>query len=402
MNKPKIYLDYAATTPVDPRVIKAMAPFWQEKFANPSSLHFFGQEAKQALDQARSKVAQFLGAKFEEIVFTSCATESINLAHKGLLENFYLRMKEKPRVITTPIEHKAVLATLEHLQKLGWAKIDYLKVDQTGLVSLSDFDSLIKPETVLVSIGFVNNEVGTVQPIKKIGNWLKLANEKRKKQGWAKIYFHSDVTQAVGHFKINVDKLNLDLASFSGHKFYAPKGIGVLYLRSGVPITRQQDGGSQENHQRAGTENLSFIVGLAKALVIVEKERSQETKRIRNLSKRLIKGLLKVPGVHLIGNCQERAPHIVSILVDGVEGESVLLALSDLGIAVSSGSACTSGELKPSHVLLAMGISPSKAHGSIRFSLGRWTMRKEIDYLIKVFPGAIEKLRRIGKGINKN
>ncbi len=406
MKKSLIYLDYAATTPVDPRVVKTMTPFWQKKFGNPSSLHFFGQEAREALDQAREQVAQFLRADFSEIIFTSCATESINLAHKGLLEaklrefsNSNLQFPKKFHLITSSIEHSAVLETCRHLEKLGWLKVDYLKVSPTGLISLSDLKAALRPETILISIGFVNNEVGTVQPIEEIGRWLNSINAQREKENLGKIYFHSDVTQAVGHFKIDVNQLGLDLASFSGHKFYAPKGIGVLYKRSGTPMVRQQDGGGQENYQRSGTENLSFIVGLAKGLEIIEKEGEKESRRIGQLSQKLIKGLLKVEGVNLVGDPQKRAPHIVSVLIDGVEGEAVLLALSDFGVAVSTGSACASGELEPSHVLLAMNIPAAKAHSSIRFSLGRWTTEEQIDYVINVFPKVVEKLRKIGKGV---
>jgi cysteine desulfurase len=384
----KVYLDNAATTPVDPQVLTVMLPFFKEKFGNPSSVHLWGQEARQALDQARKKTAAFFDAKPEEIIFTSCATESINLVHKGLVEAVRKTAKGMPHLITTPIEHKAVLEACEHLKRLGFAQVTYLPVDRDGLIRLTDLKKAIKPETVLVSVMYVNNEVGTIQPIKEIGRFLKSIKGQR-------IYFHTDATQAVQYLDCRVDELGVDFLSFTGHKFHAPKGIGGLYVREGVTLIRQQVGGGQESRLRAGTENVAFAAGLARALELVRKDQTSIVGRITKLRDRLIAGVFKIPGVKLTGHPEKRAPHIASFTIKGVEGEAVLLLLSDQGIAASSGSACTSGSLKPSHVLLAMGIAPEIAHGSIRLSLSKHTTREGIDYVLKVLSGVVANLRKM-------
>ena len=384
----KVYLDYATTTPVRKEVLAAMLPYFSENFGNPSEPHQWGQEAKRALEEARQKVADFLGAKPKELIFTSCATESINLSHKGLIEGIKYKVLsiKYPHVIISPVEHKAVIETCRYLEKSGMAKVTYLPVDKYGMVKVSDVEKVIRPETVLVSIMYVNNEVGTVEPIKEIGELLKTHN---------KIYFHSDITQAIQYLPINVDKFNLDFLSLTGHKIYGPKGVGVLYVRNGTPLSRQQDGGGQEMGRRSGTENVPYIVGLAKALELVENERKSASKRIEKLRDRLIEGVLKIPKVTLTGHPTKRTPHIASFIVDGVEGEAMLLYLNEYGIAASSGSACTSDSLEPSHVLLAMGIPPELAHGSLRLSLGKETIKEDIDYVINVLPGIIDKLRKM-------
>lgn len=385
----KIYLDNAATTPVDPRVFKAMKPYFSKKFGNASEPHLWGQEARKAVDEAREKIANFFRAKPQEFIFTSCATEAINLAHKGLVEATHSQSKKKLHLITSTVEHKAVLESCRHLEKLGWAEVTYLPVDRYGRVELVEIEKAIRPETVLVSIMYLNNEVGTIQPIKEIGALIKRLNQKKK----TKIHFHTDATQAIQYLDCNVDQLGVDLLSFSGHKLHAPKGIGALYVRKGTSLVRQQDGGGQEYRLRAGTENVPYIVGLGKAIELIGK--AQGLKGLRNLKERLIKGVLEIPDVELTGHPTQNSPHIASFVIEGAEGEAMLLLLSEKGIAASSGSACTSGLLEPSHVLTAMGISLELAHGSLRFSLSKENTREEIDYVLKVLPGIIRQLRKM-------
>ncbi len=389
----KIYLDHAATTSVDKEVLAAMKPYFNQIYGNPSEPHLWGQQARRAIDQAREKVANFLGAKPQEIIFTSGATEAINLAHKGLIEALYKTKKRKLHIITSSIEHKAVLETCKHLEKIGWVKVAYLSVDKNGLVNLKEIEKNIRPETVLVSIMYVNNEMGVIEPIRKIGQLIKKINTSRLLSRIPPVYFHTDATQAVQYLNCKVDELGVDLLSLSGHKIYAPKGVGALFIRKGVPIVRQQDGGGQEYYLRAGTENVPYIVALGKATELVTK--NKETKDIEKLRYKLIKGIIKIPGVTLVGEAQKNAPHIATFLVEGVEGEAMLLLLSDEGIAASSGSACTSGLFEPSHVLLAMGYKPEQVHGSLRFSLGKDNTEEEIEKVIKVLPGIIQKLRKM-------
>ncbi len=387
----RVYLDNAATTAVDQKVLATMTPYFSQKYGNASEPHFWGQEARAAIDESRQKVAAFLDAQPKEILFTSCATESINLAHKGLVE---FSKTKKAHIITTAVEHKAVLETCKHLEKLGWATVTYLPVDQYGLVSVEAVEKAIKPETLLVSIMYVNNEVGTIEPIAEIGNLLKKINESRLTNHESRIFFHVDATQAIQYLDCNVDRLGVDLLSLTGHKFYAPKGIGALYFRDGTPLIRQQDGGGQEFRLRAGTENVPYIVALGKAIELIANSKKLIAK-IEDLRDKLTTEVLAIPGVKLTGHPTKRAPHIASFTIEGAEGEAMLLLLSDKGIAAATGSACTSGTLQPSHVLTAMGILPQAAHGSLRFSLGKETTKEEIDYVIKVLPEVINKLRRM-------
>jgi len=405
----KVYLDNAATTSVDPSVFAAMKPYFSVKYGNASEPHIWGQEARQVVEKSRETIANFLNAKPSEIYFTGCATESINLAHKGLLEaklrefsnsnpstssgQVFQFSKKKPHIITTSIEHKAVLETCNHLEKAGMATVTYLPVDHFGLIDLKQLEKKIRPETVLVSVMYVNNEVGTVEPIEEVGQLIKKINESRIAKKESRIYFHTDATQAMQYFDCDVNKLNVDLLSFTGHKFYAPKGIGALYLRTGTPLVRQIDGGGQEKRLRAGTENVPYIVALAKALELVSSKFKVQSSKLIESRDFLIKEMLKIKDVELTGHPEKRAPHIASFVVKGVEGEAMLLMLSDKGIAAASGSACTSGVLSPSHVLLAMGIAPEVAHGSMRFSLGKDTTKEDIDYVIKTFPSIVERLR---------
>ena len=290
----------------------------------------------------------------------------------------------KFHIITSQIEHKAVLETCRHLEKLGLATVSYLPVDQYGLINLSDLEKAIKPETVLVSMMYVNNEVGTIEPIAEISRLLKKVNHR--------IYFHTDATQAIQYLDCRVDKLGVDLLSLTGHKFCAPKGIGALYIRKKTPLVRQQDGGSQEADLRAGTENVPYIVALGKAIASIDQLRVDELRILRD---KLIEGVLKIAGIKLTGHPSLRAPHIASFVIEGVEGEAVLLHLSDAGIAASTGSACTSGGLEPSHVLTAMGLPAELSHGSLRLSLGPQTTGEEIDYVLTVLPQVIARLRKM-------
>lgn len=394
----KAYLDNAATTPVDPRVLQAMLPYLKAKFGNPSSVHAWGQEARRAVDKAREQVAKALGASPKEIVFTGGSTEAINLAHKGLIEGTKVRRyrgTKLPHVITSRVEHKAVLETCRHLEKLKQAAVTYLLVDRLGLTKIEDVKGAIRPETVLASVMYVNNEVGTIQPIEAMGRLIQSINNQRSTISDHKIFFHTDATQAIQYLNCNVNDLGVDLLSLSGHKFCAPKGIGALFISKGMPLARQQNGGGQEYRLRSGTENVAGIVGLGKAIELAINNRQQTIKRVRGLGERLINGVLQIPDVELTGHPDRRAPHIASFVVKGVEGEAMLLLLSEKGIAASSGSACTSGILEPSHVLTAMGISPELAHGSLRFSLGKNTTQEDINYVIETLPGIIKKLRKM-------
>lgn len=388
----KVYFDNAATTAVNNKVIKAMLPYFDENYGNPSEYHSLGQDAKSAVEKSRHKISSYLKCATDEIIFTSSATEAVNLAHKGYIEYFvekFGKSKSKPHIITTKIEHKAVLETCMHLERLGWASVTYLEVDKHGLVDPAMIKKTINKDTVLVSVMYVNNEVGTVEPIPKIGKLLKKVNERRKR----KILFHTDATQAIGHFNCNVDKLGVDFLSFTGHKIGAPKGVGALFIKNGVRIYRQMDGGAQEKILRSGTENVPYVVALGSAIDQIENLKHEVT--IKQNCDYLIRNVLKIPGITLTGHPELRAPHIASFIVKGVEGESIVLKLSERGIYVSSGSACTSSDLSPSHVLTAMGFKPEESHGSIRFSLGRDTTKTQVDYLLSVLPKIIAKLREM-------
>lgn len=376
----KVYLDYAATTPTDPEVIKAMEPYFFEKFGNASSLHAYGQEAKKALEDSRQALADFIGAKPEEIVFTSGGTESDNYA---LMGTAYALEKKGNHIITSAIEHHAISEPAKFLEKKGF-KITYLGVDKDGLVSGEDLKKAITDKTILISIMHANNEIGSLQPIAQLG---KLAREKG-------IYFHTDAVQTVGHLPINVDKLNVDLLSLSAHKFYGPKGVGALYVRKGTRLETFMRGGDQERGRRASTHNITGIVGLAKAIELCQNNMEREIKFQSALRDRLIKEIpASIPEVRLNGHATQRLPNSVNFSIKYIEGESMLLSLDMLGIACSTGSACTSSSLEPSHVLLAIGLDHETAHGSLRITLGRWTKETDIDYLLEKLPPVVKKLR---------
>ena len=399
----RAYLDYAATTPVRKEVIEVMAPFWRQKFGNPSSIHSWGREAKVALEESRNIIAGILGAKPLEIIFTSCGTEASNLAIKGLIEGLKSlkgskSLRERPHLIVSPVEHHCVLETVKHLEKKSEVEVSWLKVDRTGLVDPKEVISFIRPNTILVAVMLGNNEVGTIEPVAEIGKLLTTYNMKHGTPN--RIYFYTDAVQAVQYLNCNVRRLGVDLLSLTAHKFGGPKGIGALYVRRGTPLVRQQDGGGQERNLRSGTENLAYIVGMAKALELAVKERGETAAKITELRNKLITGVLeKISGAVLTGHPALRLPHIASFLIPGIEAESALLLLDERGIAASSGSACTSGSLEPSPVLRAMGYTPFQAHGSLRFSLGKETTEREIDYVLTVLPGVVEKLRRMAPKI---
>jgi cysteine desulfurase len=376
----KVYFDYAATTPTDPEVLVAMRPFFFEKFGNASSIHSFGQEARKAIEDSRQTLAAFLGARPEEIVFTSGGTESDNFAIFGVAAAL---AKKGDHIITTSIEHHAVSEPCKALEKRGF-KLTYLKVDKYGLVDPADVKKAITAKTILISVMHGNNEIGTIQPLAEIG---RLAKEKA-------VYLHSDAVQTVGHLPLKVNDLNVDLLSLSAHKFYGPKGVGALYIRKGTRLERFLYGGDQERAKRASTHNTPGIVGLAKAIELCQAGMQQEAQFQSQLRDRLIKEIpQRIKEVSLNGHPQKRLPNNVNFSVRYIEGESMLLSLDMLGIAASTGSACTSSSLEPSHVLLAIGLPHEIAHGSLRLSLGRWTKAEDIDYLLENLPQVVEKLR---------
>jgi len=393
-NKQKIYLDYAATTPVDPDVLKAMMPYFKEKYGNASSLHSFGQEVMAAVDLARKKVTDFLGCLTKEVIFTSGATESDNLAIRGLISSLAKKDK-KPHIITTAIEHPAVLETCQHLEKVG-VFVTYLPVTSKSLVTVESVERAIKPETALVTIMYVNNEIGTIQPIAEIGQMLKIVNQERIKKDLPKIYFHTDAVQALNYCNCDINFLGVDLLSLSGHKIYGPKGVGALYVRSGTPISPIQYGGHHEQGIRSGTLNTPGIVGLGKAIELVKKEQKKGFVKMKKLRDRLINGIKKgIARVNFNGDLEKRTPNNVNFSFYGIEGESLMLMLDLAGISVSTASACASGSLKPSHVLIAMNNNPEMAHGSLRFTMGKNTTEEDIEAVLKVLPKMVKKLRKM-------
>lgn len=376
----RIYLDYAATTPTDPEVVKAMSPYFTDKFGNPSSIHSFGQEGKAAIEEAREEIASLLNAKQEEIIFTSGGTESNNLALKGVA---YANSSKGNHIITSSIEHHAVIEPCKFLEKNGF-RVSYLAVDKEGLVNPEDVRKVITDETILISVMHANNEIGTIEPTAEIG---KIAREQD-------IYFHTDAVQAFGHLPTNVDEFNVDLLSVSAHKLCGPKGVGALYVRKGTRMISFMHGGEQERRRRASTENVPGIVGFGKAVEIAKNSMNEEAKKLSILRDKLINGIFeKIEHVRLNGHPTKRLRNNVDVSIEFIEGESMLLNLDMEGIAASTGSACSSSSLEASHVLLALGLAPELAHGSLRFTLGRYTEEEEIDYVLEILPTIVEKLR---------
>lgn len=376
------YFDNSATTKLDPKVLKSMMPFLKENYGNPSSIYSLGRKSKDAIENAREQVAKSLGCKRKDIFFTSSGSESDNWAIKGVA----LANKEKGKhIITTNIEHHAVLHTCEYLEKQGF-EVTYLPVKENGIVDINKVKKAIKKDTILISVMYANNEIGTIQPIEEIG---RIAKEKG-------IYFHTDAVQAVGNLEIDLEDLDVDLLTLSGHKLNGPKGVGVLYIRDGVKIDNLIHGGGQERGKRASTENVANIVGLGTAIELATEDIEKKRKHLIKLREKCIEGIMdKIPDTILNGDKEKRLPGNVNVCFRYIEGESILLMLDQLGICASSGSACTSGSLEPSHVLLAIGLKHEVAHGSLRLSFSKDNTEKEVEYLLEVLPGIVERLRKM-------
>ena len=376
----KIYLDNAATTMIDPKVLEAMQPYLKNNYGNASSIHALGQASRYAIDKAREQVADFLNCKPKEVIFTGSASEADNIAILGF----------RGHIITSVIEHPAVLEACKHLEKNGVA-ITYLSVNKDGLVKVEDVEKAIRPETSLISIMYANNEIGTIQPIAEIGAILKKVNEQRKN----KIYFHTDAVQAINYLHCDVGKLGVDILTLSAHKIYGPKGIGILYVKQGAPVKPIIFGGHQERSLRPGTESVASIVGLGKAIEQVKISQKDKSK-ILELRNKLVKGILEaVPQTTVNGSRENRLPNNINFSFAGAEGEAIVMSLDQENIAASTGSACSSGSLDPSHVLLALGLSREQAHGSLRLTLSKYNTEKEIIYVLITIPEIIKRLRKI-------
>lgn len=374
-----VYMDHAATTYAAPEVVEAMLPYFSEKFGNPSSVYGIGQENKAAVEEARAKVAAAINAEPNEIYFTAGGTESDNWALKGVA---FANIRKGKHIITTAVEHHAILHAAEWLQSQGF-EVTYLPVDQYGMVSPADVEKAIRPDTILISVMYANNEVGTIQPIAEIGAIARAHG----------IYFHTDAVQAVGHVPIDVKAEHIDMLSLSGHKFYGPKGIGVLYIRRGVRIQNLLHGGAQESRHRAGTENVAGIVGLGAAIERAVAAMPEESARLTAMRDHMIRELLKIPASHLNGHPTQRLPNNVNITFEYIEGEGILLLLNMSGICASTGSACNSASLEPSHVLTAMGVPHEIAHGSVRLTLGERNTEEDVSYVLEKLPEVVRKLR---------
>ena len=377
-----IYFDNAATTKLDDEVLKEMLPYLKDNYGNPSSIYKLGREARKAIEDSREKIAKVLNCKANEIYFTAGGSESDNTAIKGIAK---ANKKRGNHIITSKIEHPAVLETCKQLEKEGF-EITYISVDEKGIVDLEELKKSIKPTTILITIMFANNEIGTIQPIEEIGKIAKGNN----------IYFHTDSVQAVGSIKIDVQKLNIDSLSLSGHKFYGPKGVGALYVKTGVPFEKFISGGHQERNKRAGTENVAGIVGIGKAIELAYENIDEYNKKIKELRDYYVKQVEeKIPYIKINGDMEKRLPGNSNISFRFIEGEGLLLNLDLKGICASSGSACTSGSLDPSHVLLAIGLPHEIAHGSLRVSIGKYNTKEEIDYLIENLMEIVTRLREM-------
>lgn len=375
-------MDHAATTPMDERVCRAMQPYCRKYFGNPATMYSVGRKSEEALEEARSRVARLVGAKPEEIFFTSGGTESDNWAIKGVA---YAYEKKGRHIITTQIEHHAVLEPCHFLERRGW-EVTYLPVDQYGLVDPEDVRRAIRDDTVLVSVMHANNEIGTIEPIAEIG---RVARERG-------VVFHTDAVQTVGKVPVDVEALNVDLLSLSAHKFYGPKGVGALYIRKGVRIESFMHGGGQERGKRASTHNVPGIVGLGVAAEIALAEMEEEAVETRRLAWLLWQGLKeRIPDIRLNGHPERRLPGNVNVCIEGAEGEAMLLCLDNNRVCVSSGSACTTGSLEPSHVLLAIGVPAEVAHGSLRFTLGKENTTEHVEYVLEVLPEIVARLREM-------
>ena len=383
----RVYLDNSATTPIDERVVEAMLPFLTEKFGNASSIHFFGQEARAAVDRARHQVAEIINARPNEIVFTSGGTEANNLAIRGLLE---ANEKYGKHIITSQIEHSAVKNVCEDLEKHG-IEVTYLPVYEDGIVRIEDLKNAVRKDTILISIMTANNEIGTIQPVEEIGKFVRQTRESGKK-----IWFHTDAVQAIGKIPIDVEEIGCDLLSMSAHKIYAPKGVGALYVRRGVRLHSQNLGGRQERERRGGTESVPLIVAFGKACELAKENLSDRADYIKSLRDKFEDGVAeKISDVVFNGNRANRLSNISNISFRFIEGEGLLINLDMQGVAVSTGSACSSGSLEPSPVIRALGRNEELARGAIRFSFGKDTSHEDVEYVLEVLPKAIENLRRL-------
>ena len=364
-----IYLDHGATTKVDERVLAKMIPYFSMNYGNPSSLYFLGRRNKRVIEDAREKVASCIGATSKEIYFTSCGSESDNLALKGIV---YANKHRGRHIITSKIEHPAVLNTCKTLERQGF-NITYLNVDKNGFISLEELENSIRVDTILISIMFVNNEIGTIEPIEKIGRIAKFNN----------IYFHTDAVQAIGSIKINVKELGIDLLSMSAHKFYGPKGVGAIYVRNGIDFERIQDGGNQEKGKRGGTENVAGIVGIAEAIKYSYEELEYNNNKVLNLRNYFIDRLQKeFKDIKINGDLEKRLPGNINVSFSNLDSQQLLLQLDEYGICASAGSACSTGNSKPSHVLTSIGLSKEDVFGTLRFTLGKYNTKNEIDYTL--------------------
>jgi cysteine desulfurase len=382
-----VYMDYAATTPVDPRVLKAMQPYFTKEYGNTMSLHKQGRNAKEALEQSRQTVAALMNAKPKELIFTGSATEANNMVIKGVA---YANKNKGKHIIASAIEHHCILEPAKWLEQQGY-EITRLPVDNYGLVDLTELENAIRKDTILVSIMHANNEIGTIQPMQQIG---KICKEKN-------VYFHSDAAQSFGKIPINVKTANIDLLSVSAHKMYGPKGVGALYIKRGTKIEPLLHGGGHEFNKRSSTTNVAGVVGFAEAAKIQQKEMATDAQKQTKLRDKLIKQILTIEESHLNGHPTKRLPNNTNFWFNYIEGESLLLHLDMNGISSSTGSACSSNELEASHVLLAIGLKPQHAHGSLRLSIGKQTTEKEIDYVLEILPKTVEKLREISPLNNK-
>lgn len=389
----RVYLDNSATTPIDEEVVAAMLPFLTEKFGNASSIHFFGQEARSAIDRARHQVAETINARPNEIIFTSGGTEANNLAVRGLVE---ANEKHGRHIITSEIEHSAVKEVCEDLAKRGF-EITYLPVYEDGIVKIEDVKNAVREDTILISVMTANNEIGTIQPVAEIGKFVR-----ELKAGGKKIWFHTDAVQAVGKISVDVEEVGCDLLSISAHKIYAPKGVGALYMRRGVRLHKQNIGGSQERQIRGGTENVPYIVAFGKACELAKRNLKESAEALQNLRDKFENAVCeKVDELVFNGNRENRLPHISNISFRAVEGEGLLINLDMNGIAVSTGSACSSGSLEPSPIIRALGKTDELARGAIRFSFGKENTAEDVEYLLEVLPKAVENLRKLSSNFVK-
>ena len=384
MDSKHYYFDYAATSPVDQRVLKAMQPYWHVKYGNPSSIHYYGRQAKKAINVARANIAVEFGVIPCEVMFTSGGTESNNWVINGVAQ---AKKDTGKHIIVSAIEHKSIIYPAKFLEHQGW-KVDYCPVKSSGLLDLEALEKLIKDDTVLVSIIYANNEIGVVQDLAKISKIIKKKNKNA--------YFHSDASQAINYLDINVEKLGVDFMTFTAGKIYGPKGVGGLIVREGLDIFPLLWGGGQERNFRSGTENVAGIVGLSEALKISRRVYNEEHKRLKILRDRIISRIKKeIPDTVINGDEKKRLPNNINVSFARTEGESLTLYLDEKGICVSTGSACSASDLDPSHVLLALGMKRELAHGSLRITLGRWTTEETVDYLLEVLPGVVERVRQI-------